>query len=51
MNEKTMPDKSLKALEEKPYLFEVGMKVVDPFGNTVTISDVHKRPSIPEDTP
>ena len=40
------PDKSLKALEEKPYLFEVGMKVVDPFGNTVTISDVHKRPSI-----
>ena len=40
------PDKSLKAMEEKPYLFEVGMKVVDPWGNIVTISQVNKRPSV-----
>lgn len=40
------PDKSLKALKEKPYLFEVGMKVVDPWGYPVTISEVHKRPSV-----
>lgn len=39
-------DKSLKAMEEKPYLFEVGMKIVDPWGNIVTISQVNKRPSI-----
>ena len=40
------PDKSLKAMNEKPYLFEVGMKVVDPWGNIVTISQVNKRPSV-----
>jgi len=40
------PDKSLKAMKEKPYLFEVGMKVVDIFSNIVTISEVHKRPSV-----
>ena len=40
------PDKSLKAMEEKPYLFEVGQKVVDPWGNVVTISQVNKRPSV-----
>lgn len=40
------PDKSLKAMEEKPYLFEVGMKVVDIFSNVVTISHINKRPSI-----
>ena len=32
------PDKSYEAINEKPYLFEVGMKVVDPFGNVVTIT-------------
>ena len=40
------PDKSYKAITEKPYLFEVGQKVVDPWGNVVTISQVNKRPSI-----
>lgn len=40
------PDKSLKAMEEKPYLFEEGMKVVDPWGNVVTISHIDKRPSV-----
>lgn len=40
------PDKSYKAMNEKPYLFEVGMKVVDPWANIVTIKEIHKRPSI-----
>jgi len=40
------PDKSLEAMREKPYLFEVGMKVVDPWGNVVTISQINKSPSI-----
>ena len=40
------PDKSLKAMEEKPYLFEVGMKVVDPWLDVVTIKEIHKRPSV-----
>jgi hypothetical protein len=40
------PDKSFKAMNEKPYLFEVGMKVVDPWGNIVTISQVNKRPPV-----
>lgn len=40
------PDKSLKAMKEKPYLFEVGMKVVDPWLDVVTIKEIHKRPSI-----
>jgi hypothetical protein len=39
-------DKSLKAMEEKPYLFEVGMKIVDPWGNIVTIFQINKRPSV-----
>jgi hypothetical protein len=45
------PDKSLKAITEKPYLFEVGMKVVDPWGNIVTISQVNKRPSVNSQAP
>lgn len=45
------PDKSLKAMQEKPYLFEVGMKVVDPWGTIVTISVVNKRPSIENRAP
>lgn len=40
------PNKSLKDMEEKPYLFEVGMKVVDIFSNVVTIKEIHKRPSV-----
>lgn len=40
------PDKSLEAMEEKPYLFEVGQKVVDIYGNVVTISEIDKRPSV-----
>lgn len=40
------PDKSLKAMEEKPYLFEIGQKVVDPWGDIVTISQINKRPSV-----
>ena len=40
------PDKSFKAMNDKPYLFEVGMKVVDPWGNIVTISKVNKYPSV-----
>lgn len=38
------PDKSFKAMEEKPFLFEVGMKVVDPWCNIVTIKEVLKHP-------
>ena len=45
------PDKSFKAMNEKPYLFEVGMKVVDPWGTIVTISQVNKRPSIDNRAP
>lgn len=45
------PDKSYKAMNEKPYLFEVGMKVVDIFSNVVTISEVHKRPSVDSKAP
>ena len=40
------PDKSFEAMKEKPYLFEEGMKVVDPWGNIVTITKVNKYPSI-----
>lgn len=40
------PNKSFKALNEKPYLFEVGMKVVDIFSNIVTISHINKYPSV-----
>lgn len=35
-----------KHMMENPYLFEVGMKVVDPWGNIVTITKVNKYPSI-----
>ena len=45
------PDKSLKAMEEKPYLFEVGMKVVDIFSRIVTIKEIHKRPSVGDRAP
>jgi len=45
------PDKSLKAMEEKPYLFEIGMKVVDIFSNVVTIKEIHKRPSVDNKAP
>lgn len=40
------PDKSFEAMNEKPYLFEVGMKVVDIFSNVVTISHINKYPSV-----
>jgi hypothetical protein len=45
------PDKSLKAMEEKPYLFEVGMKVVDIFSNVITIKEIHKYPSVENRAP
>lgn len=45
------PDKSLEAMEEKPYLFEEGMKVVDPWGNVVTISHINRRPSVDNRAP
>lgn len=45
------PDKSFKAINEKPYLFEVGMKIVDIFSNVVTIKEVHKRPSVDSKAP
>ena len=35
-----------KHMTENPYLFEVGMKIVDPWGNIVTISQIDKRPSV-----
>lgn len=35
-----------KHMTENPYLFEVGQKVVDPWGNIVTISQINKRPSV-----
>ena len=40
------PDKSRKAMKEKPYLFEVGMKVVDIYSNVVTIALINKRLSV-----
>lgn len=40
------PDKSYEAINEKPYLFEIGMKVVDPFSNIVTITNINKHPSV-----
>lgn len=45
------PDKSFKAMEEKPYLFEVGQKVVDIYSNVVTIKEIHKRPSVDNKAP
>jgi len=44
-------DKSFKAMEEKPYLFEVGMKVVDIFSNVVTIKEIHKYHSVDNRAP
>jgi len=38
------PDNSIKAMEEKPFLFEVGQKVVDIFSNVVTIKEIIKYP-------
>lgn len=38
-------------MRENPYLFEVGMKVVDIFSNVVTIKEIHKRPSIDCEAP
>lgn len=40
-----------KHMTENPYLFEVGMKVVDPWGNIVTITQVNKRPSVNNQAP
>lgn len=45
------PDKRFKAIEEKPYLFEIGMKVIDIFSNVVTIKEIHKRPSVDGEAP
>jgi hypothetical protein len=45
------PDKSLKTMEEQPYLFEVGMKVVDIFSNVVTIKEIHKYSSVDNRAP
>ena len=45
------PDKSLKDMEEKPYLFEEGMKVVDPWGMVVTITKVNRYPSVNKRAP
>lgn len=45
------PDKSFKVMEEKPYLFEVGQKVVDIYSNVVTIKEIHKRPSVDNKAP
>lgn len=38
------PDKSIEAMDNKPFLFEVGMKVVDIFSNVVTIKEIIKHP-------
>ena len=35
-------DRSIKAMNEKPFLFEVGQKVVDIFSNVVTIKEIIK---------
>jgi hypothetical protein len=39
------PDNSIEALDNKPFLFEVGMKVVDIFSNVVTIKEIIKHPA------
>ena len=39
-------DRSFEAMNEKPYLFEIGMKVVDIFSNVVTITHINKYPSV-----
>ena len=45
------PDKFLKAITEKPYLFEEGMKVVDSWGNIITITQVNKHPFVNNKAP
>lgn len=40
------PDKSFEAMNEKPYLFEIGMRVVDIFSSVVTITHINKYPSV-----
>ena len=37
------PSRKLEDMEERPYLFEVGMKVVDVFNEVVTIKEIIKR--------
>lgn len=39
-------DHSIKAMNEKPFLFEVGQKVVDIFSNVVTIKEIIKHPPL-----
>lgn len=39
-------DHSMKAMNEKPFLFEVGQKVVDIFSNVVTIKEIIKHPPV-----
>lgn len=42
------PDHSMEAMDNKPFLFEVGQKVVDIFSNVVTIKEIIKhKPSKP----
>lgn len=41
-------DRSIKAMREKPFIFEVGQKVVDIFSNIVTIKEIIKYPPIKE---
>ena len=40
-----------KRMIDNPYLFEVGMKVVDPWGNIVTITQINKHPSVDGEAP
>jgi len=44
-------DKSFEAIKEKPYLFEIGQKVVDIFSNIVTIKKINKYPSVNNKAP
>lgn len=44
-------DDSFKAIIEKPYLFEIGMKIVDIFSNVVTITNINKYPSVNGEAP
>lgn len=37
-------DDSVEAMRSKPFLFEVGQKVVDIFSNVVTIKEIIKHP-------
>ncbi len=46
--DKWNPDHSMEAMDNKPFLFEVGQKVVDIFSNVVTIKEIIKhKPSKP----